>query len=671
MNRQSSNAKQAAQTLGVTAMMVVSYLSAFPAAAVEVGKPLNIGSKASMEMAGAIPTALPPLAAAVAAPVAPPSSAGVTAPTAVSAVGSAASAVAALSKNPVLARALDPRAPSGQREALQRVFEGVGPEGRGTITILNDDEGPLWHLQYDPGADRRVVRKPLELAGRKPVAILIGGGVDDHREWATQHVKEEVLAIAKDHIPGYELLVVDHEGNRPAAADHFIAAKNLRDFSDDNRKSVAAQVLGWLKDHNAVGVAVYSSLQRYITWPSVLQAAIQESNNPAILVNPLDAVETTKDKMRTRQVVNARVPRLALEVESIGGLFDPGVEERALAFFQKLRAARPGAGVVMKPAESNNKVGLRADLYTPNAVLTALREIQDEFRVLQKQFAHLENFKMVHSPQLLMERMIEGIAEYDFDTAISLLPSGILDIVATSAGNTKPSLGKRTERGWVFPALLSPALQLEYIIASIEMDLAVWYPALPFSNHHNEMMAEGDASAPTAALMELNATRPIGGTGVRQIDQWSGLNLIRSGFRGNNGLPLSLPAAQPTGAWAESAMIARHSGEVAKDSVLPKGLTEMPGVEKEWVRLVNNHKGDKVFSPEDEAHTASYMGYLVTTGGTPEEAVANNWEAMRRFRFWIQTPDGAVRIQRGDAFYRRPENDYVRLPQPKKEDGVK
>jgi hypothetical protein len=61
----------------------------------------------------------------------------------------------------------------------------------------------------------------------------------------------------------------------------------------------------------------------------------------------------------------------------------------------------------------------------------------------------------------------------------------------------------------------------------------------------------------------------------------------------------------------------------------------------------------------------------VTTGGTPEEAVANNWEAMRRFRFWIQTPDGAVRIQRGDAFYRRPENDYVRLPQPKKEDGVK
>src|SRR5581483_7105559 len=150
-------------------------------------------------------------------------------------------------------------------------------------------------------------------------------------------------------------------------------------------------------------------------------------------------------------------------------------------------------------------------------------------------------------PKLLIEGKIDRVAEYDVELGISRLKDGTLDVLGFIIGNPAPG---EKEKGYLFgmDGLLSRELQRKLLIAAVEAVSAVWgkFGGLPFGNFHVEYILRGNAEDPQPALVEINATRPIGGNGVRVAREWHGeLNLVRNGLRAALGLPQKAPETQP------------------------------------------------------------------------------------------------------------------------------
>jgi hypothetical protein len=561
------------------------------------------------------------------------------------------------------------QAAADQGRELSKVYEGVGPQGADRA-VFTEASGPVMRLNYQPAGAKARPHAALDKA-RTPVHILIGSGAAYGRGWVAEWNKQAVDEIGRNEIPGLRSLVIDSEANRPADAEYFVAA-DLADQSEENKKAVAAKVVEYLEKHNLQAAGANAFVQGYIRWAPVIQDAVSESNNPRVLINPAGAVETTVDKLATRTVVGKHVASLAWPAVSPGAVDDPEIEEKAVATFREVAKQTPSGKVVLKMVTAAGKAGLRAGgIGTEEEMRQAIREVVAELKGF---WANSELHDLYlgsdknGAPRFLIEGLIDRLSEVDVELTASVLTDGTIDILGFIIGNPNPG---DKEKGYLFgmKGLLSEELQRRLVLAAVESVVASWkeFEGLPFGNFHVELILRGEASDPQPALVEINATRPIGGSGVRFAKEWHPeINLIRAGLRASLGLPQLAPKTQPQDSLLALGITPSVSGTIEK-AESPADMTHGKmsdfgtGVTRRsdgpvFVQL--SEKGEHVEGAETP-HPGG-LGAMTVRGADAPDAVKNNLRALDRVSYEIRKADGQIHHQKGGEEHS--EADYTALP---------
>ncbi|MBI3288698.1 MAG: hypothetical protein HYZ74_04190 [Elusimicrobia bacterium] len=482
-------------------------------------------------------------------------------------------------------------------------------------------------------------------------------------------------------IPGMQSILVDVEKNRPADAKHFIAA-DISDTSDANIRAITAKVMEYVEKNNLVVMGANTFNQAYIRIAPAIQAAAQISNNPAIRVNPAGAVDATVNKLETRQIVGESIKSLRWPAKSPGTIEDADIEERAVATFREIVKQTPSGKVVLKLVTAAGKAGLRAGgISTEQEMREAVRGVITEIKTYWRTNATLGNLYTVDHgekdpPRLLIEGMIDRLSEVDVEPVVSILADGTLDIVGFIIGNPNPG---EKEKGYLFgvDGFLSKELQRSLMVGAVESVLAVWhrFGALPFGNNHVEKMLRGEPSDPRPALVEINGTRPIGGTGMRFATEWHPeINLVRGGIRASLGLPQIVPKEQPKDSFLALAISPAVTGVIEKVE-LPADLAQAQLSEFGLAQSVSRKNaatysaisvaGDQV-EGADSPHPGA-VGAVTVRGADGPDAVRKILPVLNSITAHIQTPDRGVRVQKGDEEHSTA--DYRVLPEPAEPTG--
>lgn len=584
--------------------------------------------------------------------------------------------VGRLSQDANVQAAVDTDHPQGQAPALGKVYEGIGPKGQDRAVFTNND-GPFYKVNYQPATRLAPSRTAADTTGRTPVHILIGAGGGYGRGWSADWTKDAVGEIAQNEIPGLKSLVIDSEKNRPADAEHFIAA-DLSDVSEENKKALGEKVVKYLNDHHMIAMGANALIQGYIRMAPVIQAAVKEGNNPNILVNPAAAVEATVDKLATRMIVGEQVERLKWPAASPGTIADPDIEEKAVATFREIKKQTPSGKVVLKLVTAAGKAGLRAGgIETDDQMREAVREVITELKdywganpAMRTLYIESEN----NGPsRFLIEGLIDRLAEVDVELSMSVLKDGTLDIGGFIIGNPNPG---DKEKGYLYGmnGLLSAELQRMLILAATEAVVATWkkHEGLPFGNFHVELILRGDAADPKPALVEINATRPIGGNGVRFAKEWhSEINLIRNGIRASLGLPQLDLKEQPKDSLLALGITPSVSGTITKIESSPElaaakfsdfgkddAITKKVGAP---VFLQLSEIGEHVDGAETP-HPGG-LGAMAARGKDAPDAVKNILAGLDKTSYDITKANGEVHTQKGSEEHS--ELDYRALPSDK------
>lgn len=552
---------------------------------------------------------------------------------------------------------------------IPKIYEGVGPRGADRAAFANSGNGPVFHVNYQPAAMSARASVPLDPA-RTPVHIVIGSGVGRKRDWIHAWSAAAVAKITEMEIPGLQLLVIDSEDNRPADADHFIAA-DLSDLGEKNRNEVTARVLDYAQNHGLQVAGANTFIQSNIPWAPAIQAEVRASNNPGILVNPAEAVEATIDKLATRAIVGESVPHLRLAAESPGFVDDPEIEAKAVAAFHRIVAQTPSGEVVVKLNAAAGKAGLRMrGIDSESKLRQAVREILGELKYWEqdpgRRFTYLGS-QTSGPPRLLIEGLIDRLAEVDVELVMSRLADGSIDVLGFINGNPAP--GEKEKGDVLGNGLLSEELQRALTLSAIEAVVAVWekFGAVPFGNFHVEKILSGKPDDPRPALVEINATRPIGGFGVPIVREWHPeIDLILLGIRAALGLPLAVPTRQPQDSLVDLLITPSAGGTLTRTAVsedlaqadlsaLGTGVTLGANGP---VFLQLSKPGDAV-EGSDSPHPAT-LGMMIARGADVPAAVKSNLQALDRVDYDIRTSAGQIRSQK--AGEEHSPADYVALP---------
>ena len=582
--------------------------------------------------------------------------------------------VGRLARNPDVQAAVDAAHPSGQGQAFERIYEGVGPREEGALAFSENGRGPIFHARYRPAAALQRP-SPVSSDSRGKVHILVGSGKAYERGWASEWTKRVVDEIAANEVPGLKLLVIDAADKRPEGADHFIAA-DIDDLSEENRGKVAELVNEYLKTHGLEAVGANTLQQAYVRWTPVVQNAVRRFNNAAILAHPVAAAEAVADKFAMRQIVGERIESLRWPAQSPGAIDDPDIERKALEAFREIQKQTPSGKVVLKLATSAGKAAQRVGgIATEEELIVAIRDVKFEIETFWKaQDADIYNTYLESdkngSSRFLIEGMIDALTEVDAELAISLLPDGTLDILGTIIGNPNPG---HAEKGYVFgmKGLLSEELQRELLLAAVQAVVAVWdkFGALPFGNFHTELMLRGDPLDPKAALVEINALRPIGGNGIRWAREWSEeFDLVRAAVRASLGLPQIPVSRQPQDTFLLLGITPRESGTVMKAEVpldLPRAVTADFGKTPALTQSVHApiYLSLAELATTLERRGSPHPGALGAVALRAKNAPAAVRKMLRTFKklfYEILTSSKGLIRQRGDDEHS--SDDYVPLP---------
>jgi|GEM_PF-5003159 len=656
----------------------LSASAALPQAAVASASPISVAGALAPSAVSALSVSAPaaePRAASVSGvpQAAAPASAPASAADAAAPAASTSANVKALSRNAAVRAAVDTGRAAGQGAALQKIYDGVGTKGADRAVFANAT-GPVFSVNYQPG--QRLARPtPRQDDGRTPVHLLVGSGSLYGRSWSREWAKNAIEEISGKEIPGLKHVVIDDERFRPTDGSHFIAA-DLLDMSEANKQDVAQKVLSYLEKNGMVAVGANTLVQGYIRMAPVIQEAVRQANNPSILVNPAAAAEATVDKLATRTIVGEQVDSLKWPAISPGAVDDPQIEEKAVQAFREVKKKTPSGKVVLKLVTGAGKAGLRAGgIATEEEMRESVRGVVKELKEYWGKNADLRDIYVESdkngAPRLLIEGMIDRLAEVDVELSISVALDGTLDVQGFIIGNPNPG---DKEKGYLFGmnGLLSAELQRALILSSIEAVAATWgrFAGLPFGNFHVEMILRGDPSDPKPALVEINGTRPIGGNGVRFAREWhSDIDLIRNGVRAALGLPQEAPSAQPQDSLLALGITPAVTGTVTKTESAPEltparfadfgkddAITKKAGGP---VFIQASEIGEKV-EGADSPHPGG-LGAMVARGANAPAAVKNVLAGLDKTNYEITQENGEVRAQKGSEEHS--EADYRVLPE--------
>ncbi len=445
---------------------------------------------------------------------------------------------------------------------------------------------------------------------------------------------------------------------------------DLLNRESENKETAVAVIIDYLRRNNLVAVGVNTFLQPYIPWASMVQEAVARTNNPAILVNPIGAVNAVVNKLVTREAINSAVESLRWPAESAGRITATDFEATAVAAFRSVSIRTPTGKVVLKPVTGAAKAILRLGMGTEEEMRAAARSAQEELKYWEAD-AERGNLHL-HSldREMMVEGLLDALAEVDVELAISLLRDGSLDVLGFIIGNPEPG---HLEKGYLFGmnGLLSTTLQRQLVVSAIEAVVAVWrkYGALPFGNVHKEMKLRGDPTDPKLGSIEINAPRPIGGNGVRLAREWHfEIDLIYAGLRAALGLPQVAPRSQPKDSFLALAATPVVSGRVDTITVpagMPRASFSDFGREVALSKQVPDPIYVSLSDPGEEVQGVKsaepgVLGAVVARGTDALDAVRRVLAAWSSVEYLMTTPNGP-RVQIGSEEHSL--TDYRALPQ--------
>jgi hypothetical protein len=568
--------------------------------------------------------------------------------------------------------------PAGHDDALRTIYDKVGPH-KGDKAVFSSAEGPVYHMEYHP-ANKLARSTPQVQKGKTPVHVLLGSGNAYGRMWSSEWAGRSVNEISENEIPGLKRVIVDSLKNKPAGDDfHFIEA-DLSELTDENKEKVAQKVVEYLQKHDLQAMGANSFVQGYVRWAPIVQEAIRQGNNPSILVNPFAAVNATVDKLATRVLINEQVESLKWPSISPGTIDDADILEKSVAAYREMIKDVPSGQVVVKLQTAAGKAGLRVGIGSEqelrDAVSGVIKEVKEYWGANPAMRALYIESEKNGATRILIEGMIDRLVEVDVELTVSVLESGVLDVVGFVIGNPAPG---EKEKGYLFGmnGLLSAGLQKALILSATEAVVATWKKSagLPFGNFHVEMILRGDPSEPVPSLVEINATRPIGGNGVRLTKEWHDeLDLIRNGLRASLGLPQIVPAAQPQDSLLLVGVTPAVTGTVTKvveDPSLNKVKFPDFGTGKQITKTLGgpaflqlSEVGEKV-EGADGPH-AGALAAMGVRGKDAPDAVKNLLDGLKKAEYEVTKEDGTVRPQK--AGEEHSASDYRALPEAKKDE---